>query len=247
MRSALLALACMEPMAQLLAARSLLEVPGLPAEGARNSRKPRCQRLGSSLPPSLPPSLPLTSCPLQIFRQLEMPSHLALLHINASAAAPRLSAPRLAAALVAARGSASLAQEHLRRLYGMPGLELGCEETVLQLLGALLLRCAALRSSACTCRQLPSGARPTSLTPLRPTCHTLPAQARSKWGCQSLVSGGGPPPRPWITCTGCCVAAARTSSGSATFCRASSRCAVVALDSGHGLPHIACASCLTLS
>lgn len=66
-----------------------------------------------------------------------MPATLALLRVNASAAAPRLAAPPLLAALAAARGSAALAQEALRELCSMPRLELARDETLLQLLSEL--------------------------------------------------------------------------------------------------------------
>lgn len=65
-----------------------------------------------------------------------MPSQLAVLHMNASPAAPRLCLPPLLAALEAAQASAALAQEQLQHLYGMPHLDLSSDDTMLQLLSA---------------------------------------------------------------------------------------------------------------
>jgi hypothetical protein len=84
--------------------------------------------------PLLTPSLSLLPRP-QAFTHLEQPAALALLHINASRAAPRLSAPALRAHLAAAQGSASLAQDRLREMYRMPQMHAGSNDTQLQLLG----------------------------------------------------------------------------------------------------------------
>ena len=62
---------------------------------------------------------------------------LALLHANASSAAPRLHAAALRAALHSAHGSAAVVQEQLRRMHNMPQLELASAYTLLQLLSEL--------------------------------------------------------------------------------------------------------------
>lgn len=72
---------------------------------------------------------------MQAYSLLEMPAQLALLHMNASPAAPRLCPAQLAAAKEAAAASAAVAEEQLRRIYGMPRLDLSSGDTVLQLLG----------------------------------------------------------------------------------------------------------------
>ena len=63
-----------------------------------------------------------------------MPAQLALLHMNASPAAPHLCPAQLAAAKEAAAAAAAVAQEQLRCIYGMPRMDLSNADTVVQLL-----------------------------------------------------------------------------------------------------------------
>lgn len=86
---------------------------------------------------------------MQAYSLLEMPAQLALLHMNASPAAPRLCPAQLAAAKEAAAASAAVAEEQLRRIYGMPRLDLSSGDTVLQLLGEPAVSCGSDVCRAC--------------------------------------------------------------------------------------------------
>ena len=159
-RGALLAMACADPMKQLLAAKRMLEVggragwmrgvegcragaaPGWLAAVATGRRRSSCNLL--STPPSLWRSPSPTTCralrtrPPQAYVSLEMPSQLAALHINASPAAPRLAVPPLLAALRGAQASAAGAQAALREFCSLPHLDLSSDDTILQLLSERL-------------------------------------------------------------------------------------------------------------
>lgn len=89
--------------------------------------------------------LPSCPCPpAQTFTRLEMPAQRALLHVNASPAAPRLRPPLLRAALAAAQGSAALAQEQVGKgqLGGVPpcSLPARCSAFLASLISSLLSR-----------------------------------------------------------------------------------------------------------
>lgn len=144
-----------------------------------------------SLPRLLRGALPLLP---QTFLNLECPAVQVLLHINASQAAPRLAAPALHAALEAARGSAEGAQEQLRRVYSMPRLDLGSNDTMMQLLGEVRAgqekgKTGSRRTGLCTCLEMGrleqrpargawrAGVEPGLLDAARP-------QARSRWRCR---------------------------------------------------------------